>query len=171
MILTIDQQIARMAAVWPQWSVRRLGSDGAEWIGDLQPNVIEYRLRIRYRVRSVLENVTVFDVQPRVFVDSPTLVRRPGNREGVLPHVYWPAGKTTGEPSLCLFDTKAGEWSSCDAIADTTVPWAALWLNWYEGWRITGKWLGSGKHERPNRPEGAYEPKQREDETVSRNAA
>lgn len=171
MILTIEEQIARMAATWPQWSVRRLSDDGAEWTGDLRPNAIEYGIRIRYRVHGLLRNVSVFDVQPRVYVDSPALVRKPGNPEGDLPHVYWPVDRSRHEPSLCLFDPKAGEWSTCDAIADTTVPWTALWLNWYEGWRITGRWLGSGRHERPNSPEGRHEPKRREDEAFERDAA
>jgi hypothetical protein len=31
-------------------------------------------------------------------------------------------------------------------IATTIVPWLALWLFYYEIWRITGKWLGKGAH-------------------------
>jgi len=170
MILTIEQQIARMAEVWPKWTVRRLSDNGAEWSGTLRPNRIEYALRMRYRVWPLLVNKTVFQVQPRVYVDNPALVRRPGNPEGVLPHVYWPGGDTNGESTLCLFDPKGREWSSNDYLADTTVPWSGFWLNWYECWRITGQWLGSGRHER-NTGEGGHEPKRREDEALGRDAA
>jgi hypothetical protein len=31
-------------------------------------------------------------------------------------------------------------------IADTIVPWAALWLVFYEYWLATGLWLGGGEH-------------------------
>src|SRR4051794_40938532 len=104
MTLTIERQIARMAEIWPRWDVRGLTDSGAEWSGTLRPNRVEYRMRVRYRVRPLLENATVFDVQPRVYVDSPPLERRFGNPEGVLPHVYWPNGDISGEPTLCLFD-------------------------------------------------------------------
>jgi hypothetical protein len=30
------------------------------------------------------------------------------------------------------------------AVADTTVPWTALWLYHYEVWHATGEWLGGG---------------------------
>lgn len=170
MILTIDQQIERMAELWPGWSVKRLSGQGAEWSGTLRPNRTEYQLRVRYRVPELLLTLTVLQAQPRVYVDWPALQEKPGNPEGRIPHVYWPVSDPNGQPSLCLFDPEAREWGSGEYIADTTIPWAALWLNWYEGWLITGKWLGSGRHARRS-ADGRREPKRLEDEALERNAA
>ena len=29
---------------------------------------------------------------------------------------------------------------------ETIVPWASLWLYYYEVWHATGEWLGGGEH-------------------------
>ena len=42
------------------------------------------------------------------------------------------------------FDPKGGEWSNKQLIADTTIPWAAEWLMYYELWHYDGVWLGGG---------------------------
>lgn len=45
---------------------------------------------------------------------------------------------------ICLYRYK--EFSSRRLIAETIVPWTIEWLLFYEGWLITGKWLGGGEH-------------------------
>jgi len=41
-------------------------------------------------------------------------------------------------PYLCLFDPFNGEWTPSDLLAETTVPWTARYLYFYEGWLLTG---------------------------------
>jgi hypothetical protein len=55
-----------------------------------------------------------------------------------------------GYPVLCLFDPSACEWTPCDLLAETTVPWTIDWLACYEGWRATGEWTGGGRHLPPD---------------------
>ncbi len=31
-------------------------------------------------------------------------------------------------------------------LADTILPWASLWLFYYEVWLATGEWVGGGEH-------------------------
>ena len=71
--------------------------------------------------------------RPVVIVLSPDLRSRDG--EG-LPHVF-------SEKEPCLFRTKYREWDSSMSLVVTIVPWASLWLLYYEVWLVTGKWCGS----------------------------
>jgi hypothetical protein len=59
-----------------------------------------------------------------------------------LPHVYPPAEN----PTLCLFDPRAGEWDGAMPIAETILPWALDWIACYEMWLMTGRWTGGGRH-------------------------
>jgi hypothetical protein len=168
-ILTIDEQIAEMAENWPDWQVHKIDDRRAIWAGSLTPNARTYRLHIYYKPPLLLEYRVLKAIQPLVVVDRPKLQRMSNNPEGPIPHVYWPDGDTDApDPYLCLFDLDGREWSPTDSVAVTTVPWAGLWLNWYEGWLLTGKWLGSARHAAP---EDADEPKQREREAFSGDAA
>ncbi|MBB4274138.1 hypothetical protein [Rhizobium mongolense] len=136
-----------MAAKWPDWRVTESDDRAAVWIGHLRPAKTTYRIRMFYRVPRLLERTTVKQAQPRVYVERPELQRKPGNPEGDLPHVYWINGdRPQGEACLCLFDPDH-EWSICDWLADTTVPWTSTWLYWYEAWLVTGIWFGPGRHD------------------------
>lgn len=73
---------------------------------------------------------------PKVFVDSPELLRRNEER---IPHRY-PDG------SLCLYLPGAQEWGTSLYLAETVVPWTAEWLIHYELWHATGEWHGGGVH-------------------------
>ncbi|MEA2861920.1 MAG: hypothetical protein QOC72_3959 [Methylobacteriaceae bacterium] len=147
MILSADQQKDKMLELWPAWKVSSPEKRTIVWEGEFRPYAMTYTLRIEYRVPVVIEHYSMAWVQPLVEVLSPTLKRRPGNKEGELPHVYWKHRRTEREgPFLCLFDPEVPEWTAEDYLAETTLPWSALWLNFYEGWLITGKWLGSGRH-------------------------
>jgi len=97
------------------------------WRGRFQPTPISanYLVRIEYSLED--------GRGPRVFVESPQLEVRPGEKS--LPHVY--AGDR-----LCL--NLPGEWKSDESIAKTTVPWISEWLFYYEIWRSTGEWKGGG---------------------------
>ena len=131
--LAVSAQIARMHNLYPglQKVSWRLGV--VVWEGEFRPTDVSatYRIRISYRLRSA----------PRVRVVAPRLRR---NRKAErIPHRY-------ADGSLCLYYPEYGEWSSSMFIAETIVPWAALWLYHYEVWHTTDKWLGGGiEHSAP----------------------
>jgi hypothetical protein len=53
-----------------------------------------------------------------------------------LPHTF-------ADGTLCLH--LADDWNDGMLIADSTVPWAAEWLAYYEIWKATGEWHGGGE--------------------------
>jgi hypothetical protein len=145
---TIDEQIEAMTKQWPGFSVTDRGTSYVEWNGILAPDKREHLVRIRHRIPLVIENVTLHDVQPRVQILRPLLEHHPEYEEGPLPHAY----RNTVEPSLpylCLFSPEMQEWTLSDLVAHTTVFWAAEWLYFYEGWLVTKKWKGGGRHVTP----------------------
>jgi hypothetical protein len=142
---TIDQQIQAMAVQWPGFKVVEVAARSATWEGVLAPDVREHLVRVRYRVPMVLENITLRDGQPRVQVVDPFLEKHPEYGEGRIPHVYWSEAYPS-MPYLCLFSPSGREWDVSDLIAETTIFWAAEWLYFYEGWLVTKKWHGGGRH-------------------------
>jgi hypothetical protein len=60
-----------------------------------------------------------------------------------LPHVYPHSGAGT---KLCLWLPKAREWSPQMRLAETYLPWAAEWLDYFEEWLATDRWSGGGAH-------------------------
>lgn len=99
------------------------------WTGTLQPTALSatYTVRVQYRLGSA----------PRVMILSPQL--RPRDDGGVIPHVY-------GHDRPCLYYPKFREWHPGAFVGETIVPWASLWLHYYELWHATGEWLGGGIH-------------------------
>jgi hypothetical protein len=99
---------------------RTQGRDRAEtvWVGMLRPkpDSRKYTVEVRYKIGSI----------PRVWVRSPTL--RPG-----APHRY-------SDGSLCLYTPWEWSWRDSELIAETILPWAAIWLYYYELWVDTDKW-------------------------------
>lgn len=144
-MVSLDEQIAAMAARWQTFQVTTRKPRSAIWEGTLDPVKRRYRVRISLYLPYVIENVTVLQVQPRVQVLDPLLERHPEFEDGPVPHVYL-NDEEPSLPFLCLFDPYAAEWSLSDLIAETTVPWTARYLYFYEGWLETGKWLGGGRH-------------------------
>jgi hypothetical protein len=126
--LPMHQQIWRMKALYPQFS-STWSCGSIQWVGTVQPTDLaeKYKIRVTYRLSST----------PDVHVVTPALESRSATE--VIPHLY--EGKR-----LCLFLPRSFEWAATDYIADTTVPWATLWLHYYELWHATGKWLGGGQH-------------------------
>lgn len=76
---------------------------------------------------------------PKVFVVAPDLQSLAGERK--LPHVY-----AQNPPKLCLFYPRAREWSEEMFISETIVPWAILWLFYFEEWLYSNEWKGGGIH-------------------------
>ena len=102
----------------------RTGSTGIVWHGTLQPRKVSpaYLVEIRYERNCA----------PRVFVTQPPLA-------GGCPHLY-------RDGSLCLYWPEERKWGPRVLVALTLVPWAALWLLYYELWLDTGKWLCPSSH-------------------------
>jgi len=144
-MIGIDDQIAAMATRWPSFAVVAKEGRRVIWEGPLHPVQRRYRVRIGYELPLAIERFTILDVQPRVQVLSPRLEQHPEFEEGPTPHVYVNKSDNT-LPFLCLFDPYSGEWSPSDLIAETTLPWTSRYLYFYEGWLVTGKWLGGGRH-------------------------
>jgi hypothetical protein len=99
------------------------------WRGTLQPSQLSpaYQIRLRYREGH----------RPDVSVLQPVLQ----SKEGWLPHVYADSG------NICL--SLSYEWDASMYVAETTMPWAAEWLFFYELWLATDEWLGGDLHGEP----------------------
>jgi hypothetical protein len=52
-----------------------------------------------------------------------------------VPHLFSP-----GEQTLCLH--YHGVWKPNMILAETIVPWAILWTEYFEWWLVTGDWAG-----------------------------
>jgi hypothetical protein len=116
------------------------------WQGRLRPTAVsrEYLVTIKMDPRPGIPLCYV--IEPglhRLVAES----RLPGRK---LPHVYY----LHGDP-LCLFTASLGEWLPGDSIADTTVPWASIWLHYFEVWLATNTWEGSGDPYVPGKPRPA----------------
>lgn len=123
--------LAGMRHGFPGFAPRHLRSGGIEWSGSLQPSPDspEYRVRI----------VHAHGKPPKVFIVGLQAKPRP-------PHLY-------ADGSLCLYWPVEWRWGPHRSLADTIVPWAALWLYYYEAWLLTGEWLG------PSSPHSSRTPK------------
>ncbi len=144
-MITVDDQIATMAARWPTFAVVARNGRKVVWEGTLDPVKRRYRVRITLTLPYAIENVTLLQVQPEVQILNPQLERHPEFEDGPVPHVYV-NDNNPALPFLCLFDPYNGEWSLSDLVAETTVPWTARYLYFYEGWLATGRWHGGGRH-------------------------
>jgi hypothetical protein len=129
-------QDLNIRAGFPGFVARSLAAGGAIWQGTLQPRESSpvYHVVIRHSVDGI----------PKVHVTSPKL--RPN------PHLY-------SDGSLCLYWPKEWSWRKDQLLAQTIIPWAALWLYFYELWLDTGEWLGPSSHQLPkiqeNKPSAA----------------
>ena len=92
--------------------------------GTLQPQQTSpcYEVQVSYKMGRV----------PRVVVRSPAL-------DPEAPHRY-------ADGSLCLYWPEEWLWRSDALLADTIIPWTALWLCYYELWLDTAVWLGPSSH-------------------------
>jgi hypothetical protein len=81
------------------------------------------------------------DERPYVYLLEPRLRPRLDGSFIEIPHLIFndEAPELSG---LCLFDGQ--EWTNRLLIADTTIPWAAEWLFYYEMWHLDGVWRGGG---------------------------
>jgi hypothetical protein len=74
---------------------------------------------------------------PRVWIVEPDLTKI------YMPHVY----KQNGN-SLCLYHKRDFQWSKDKNIIQTIICWSCLWIEYYEIYKILGKWVGpEAEHE------------------------
>ena len=127
-ILGLHEQLAFLRLCWPGFRSRVIGKTLVS-TGELRPS----ELSATYKVR--IEQYG--GDSPDVWVLDPELKRRMDDEP--IPHMY-------GQERLCLYLPGGREWEHDDPIALTIVPWASLWLYFYELWHATGEWLGGGIH-------------------------
>lgn len=157
-LISIDSQIAAMTERWPAFHIVDKTDRSAIWEGVLDPVSRQYRVRLGYEVPLAIKNFSILNVQPRVQILSPQLEGHPEYNEGPIPHVYLNPTELS-LPYLCLFDPFNAEWTPSDLLAETTVPWTSRYLYFYEGWLLTGKWSGGGRHPTQEELNGVRQPK------------
>lgn len=128
--LPLAVQAAGLRHAFPDSDIAFQRHSTLTWVGQLQPDASSdtYMVKISYCLGE----------RPDVTVLSPDLRSRNGEE---VPHVF--SGK-----KVCLYRARYGEWNPSMPLAGTIVPWASLWLLYYEVWLVTGKWCGS-KQEHP----------------------
>lgn len=131
---SLGAQNARMAK-WPLLKLSRLKGAMVSWEGPVRGFQKQYVIEVFWDSAS--------PNKPYVVLRKPQLHPRECETFQEIPHLlFW-----TERPELsglCLFDPNGEEWSNKRLIADTTIPWAAEWLMYYELWHIDGVWRGGG---------------------------
>jgi hypothetical protein len=128
--LTPAQQYVFLRASRVGHGTGQLTAVGLVWEYTDRPTPLsrEYLLRIEYRRGDV----------PGVFVKEPDITALAGGRD--IPHVY-------KDPlRLCLYLPRSGEWNGTMRIDQTLVPWALVWLFYFEEWLTSDNWKGGGVH-------------------------
>lgn len=128
-------QFEAMRRDWPGFHGLRFGDGTAAWIGQVQPQAQPYTIEVFWNPR-------ILD-RPYVVVADPPIASRPGLAYEDIPHLMFNA-KDPARSGFCLFDPAGREWTPADLLAESTIPWAAEWLHFYELWHLCGKWLGRG---------------------------
>lgn len=128
--LTAVQQYLRLKRDFPD-GCGGVSKGKLTWRQSLKPTPISrcYDLRILLAPAST----------PKVFVESPCLRDLAEGRS--LPHVY-----QQNPARLCLYQPAYREWAASMFLSETILPWASLWLFYFEDWLISDDWKGGGEH-------------------------
>jgi hypothetical protein len=128
--LTLAQQYLFLRASRVGHGTGSLNTKGLVFEYTDQPTLLsrEYLLRIEYERGDV----------PHVLVKDPDIAVLAGGRD--IPHVY----KNPLRP--CLYLPASGEWDGTMRIDLTFVPWALVWLYYFEEWLASDNWKGGGVH-------------------------
>lgn len=126
-------QLLAMQSQWPDFVGERRSNGLLSWYGPLKPQLQRYLVEVYWQPGT-------FD-RPYVIIDKPAIKPIEGKDFEDIPHLLYNEDKPIRSP-LCLFDPDGNEWSESDLIAETTIHWAAEWLNYYELWHLFGEWLG-----------------------------
>lgn len=131
----VKRQLRRMQTDWPGFILAPTVNSIYQWRGRLAGFQREYTIGILWDSAS--------SDLPYVYLLDPPLSPRAGGTFEEIPHLIF--DRDNPELSgLCLFDPEGREWSPRRMIAETTLPWAAEWLYFYEFWRVDGVWRGGG---------------------------
>ncbi|EFO2464530.1 hypothetical protein DQ158_08335 [Escherichia coli] len=111
------------------------------WQSEISPGPFcrKYKILLRYTK----------GYAPECIVLSPDLDELAGGKK--IPHTYG-YDSVTGHRKLCLFLPKSktldglSEWRPQLKLSDTIIPWASLWLLYFEEWLFSGEWKGGGAH-------------------------
>ncbi len=125
----LSEQIAYMKTKFPQFLTKFTSPSSMKVEGALRPSARSclYEFVLKYKL-SGMPNVTI--VSPKLELNT---------KGEKVPHLY-------SSGNLCLYRPKYKEFKKSDFLADTIIPWTALWLYYYELWHTTGEWLGGGEH-------------------------
>ncbi len=132
---SIGAQISRMKMLWPRFNLMKRTNTEANWVGCLRGFQRFYTVGVIWGVKGL--------DRPYVFLINPILTPREDSTFEDIPHLMYDS-KHPERSGLCLFDPDGKEWIDHMLIADTTIPWAAKWLYFYELWHDDGKWRGGG---------------------------
>lgn len=129
--IPVAKQYAAMKRLFPEFKIK-WKKNHIVFIGSMKPTAMSeiYTVQIECKANGKIS-------YPIVRVLNPKLNKGPNGES--IPHMY-------PNENLCLYLPKSGEFTSRKYVAETLVPWASLWLYYYEQWQITGKWLGGGVH-------------------------
>ena len=132
--LSLAQQYAALRSDWPEGSTV-LGKHGLTWTGPLQPAPLSRRYVVQLTYPSP-------NHEPQVHMLGPSLKKlAPGRR---IEHLYCQATER-----LCLYTPKHREWLPHQRLSQTLLPWAELWLLYFEDWVVSDEWKGGGTHPTP----------------------
>ena len=121
--IPIGLQIAKMRQDFPDLTFKRRGNRPS-WRGTLRPS----EASPEYTVKIVYPFANRYSRCPKVSI--------------VFPGVHPKAPHRYCDDSLCLFYPPERNWAPNKYISETIVPWAALWLAFYEIWLDTDHWYG-----------------------------
>lgn len=125
-----EKQLANLRALWPQGNAS-LTAEGLVWTGPLRPTALSRT----YRVRLTLP---LHPRRPVIEVLDPSL-RELAGPAAVIPHLY-----CQERLHLCLYTPAKGQWNHTMSVAHTLLPWALLWLYYFEDWLPDRVWRGGG---------------------------
>ncbi|MCL6742283.1 hypothetical protein [Kosakonia sp. R1.Fl] len=120
------------------------------WQGVISPTPFsrKYEVRIEYTPPET----------PDCYVLSPNLKELAQDQK--IPHIY-ATPELSERTHLCLFLPRSrhpenhAEWRPQLLLSETMIPWASLWLFYFEQWLHTKIWEGSGAHPNPD-DKGVY---------------
>ncbi|SHG52729.1 hypothetical protein SAMN02745753_04078 [Marinomonas polaris DSM 16579] len=109
------------------------------WEGTLQPTALSrtYTVVIKYTLSH----------PPVCIIKAPDLSTLA--KDKLIPHIYRNKTGIKGT-QLCLYlpvikqKNKVSEWEPTMLLADTVLPWASVWLLYFEFWLSSGVWSGGG---------------------------
>jgi hypothetical protein len=126
---TIAEQVSSIRYKYPHFRTEFTSHRSMKVTGVLRPTSRSdaYEFILKYNL----------DDSPKTKILAPMLMKNCKGEEA--PHLY-------PNENLCLYHPQYREFSRIDFLSDTIIPWASLWLYYYEVWHLTGEWLGGGEH-------------------------